>query len=46
MAVEPDPVRRLWMSFCLAIGIAIGAYSLWSITTHDEAIEIAGKIEI
>ena len=34
LLVEPSPGRRRMMAVCLAIGVAVGVYFLWSIVTY------------
>jgi hypothetical protein len=38
--IEPDIRRRRWLQICLAVGLGVSAWLLWSLLTHSHAAVI------
>jgi hypothetical protein len=42
LAIEPSSQRRRLMALCLAVGVGVAGYFLWSILVHSHAARILG----
>ncbi len=42
LVIEPDAVRRRWITACLAAGIVVGLYFIWSLHVAPRTAVIAG----